>query len=469
MIFTLVGGYMKDVKKDKIEIDDDYIEDDDRRVIVFVALALLIIIATVIGLLVSHQKNEINKDVKEPHRDYIVPELEVDDENKIVNNVVTPVSIIINNEGDNQENNINETYEITYHYYGKTHVIKVNDTVEKYVPLGYSSCKYYIDENNSIEYDFNEKVSSSKDIYMSCEEKVYTIKYSHLSNNKPEYKLSDGIVPLIDAETDLIFNGWYTDKEYINKVTSLSEELLKYSNDEIINLYASFIPYYTVNYYNNSGEIIDSAKVTKEQLNDYKLLDGSNLSYENNKFLGWSTKKNSMKIDYFNNDSIDISSDINLYAVFGSSIIIFTDNDKAIEARAITKEEADNFDLPTKEDLGLEVPTYFIPVDSISDKTKTIVPDDTETLFENEVKLSDVISSSLEDYNPKVGDKVEEIEKELNWSIDKKITDPITGEETVEKITDENEVKEIIKDNNDNGIDTKLNTEWTEQSIGENI
>lgn len=460
---------MKDVKKDKIEIDDDYIEDDDRRVIVFVALALLIIIATVIGLLVSHQKNEINKDVKEPHRDYIVPELEVDDENKIVNNVVTPVSIIINNEGDNQENNINETYEITYHYYGKTHVIKVNDTVEKYVPLGYSSCKYYIDENNSIEYDFNEKVSSSKDIYMSCKEKVYTIKYSHLSNNKPEYKLSDGIVPLIDAETDLIFNGWYTDKEYINKVTSLSEELLKYSNDEIINLYASFIPYYTVNYYNNSGEIIDSAKVTKEQLNDYKLLDGSNLSYENNKFLGWSTKKNSMKIDYFNNDSIDISSDINLYAVFGSSIIIFTDNDKAIEARAITKEEADNFDLPTKEDLGLEVPTYFIPVDSISDKTKTIVPDDTETLFENEVKLSDVISSSLEDYNPKVGDKVEEIEKELNWSIDKKITDPITGEETVEKITDENEVKEIIKDNNDNGIDTKLNTEWTEQSIGENI
>lgn len=460
---------MKDVKKDKIEIDDDYIEDDDRRVIVFVALALLIIIATVIGLLVSHQKNEINKDVKEPHRDYIVPELEVDDENKIVNNVVTPVSIIINNEEDNQENNINETYEITYHYYGKTRVIKVNDTVEKYVPLGYSSCKYYIDENNSIEYDFNEKVSSSKDIYMSCEEKVYTIKYSHLSNNKPEYKLSDGIVPLIDAETDLIFNGWYTDKEYINKVTSLSEELLKYSNDEIINLYASFIPYYTVNYYNNSGEIIDSAKVTKEQLNDYKLLDGSNLSYENNKFLGWSTKKNSMKIDYFNNDSIDISSDINLYAVFGSSIIIFTDNDKAIEARAITKEEADNFDLPTKEDLGLEVPTYFIPVDSISDKTKTIVPDDIETLFENEVKLSDVISSSLEDYNPKVGDKVEEIEKELNWSIDKKITDPITGEETVEKITDENEVKEIIKDNNDNGIDTKLNTEWTEQSIGENI
>lgn len=460
---------MKDVKKDKIEIDDDYIEDDDRRVIVFVALALLIIIATVIGLLVSHQKNEINKDVKEPHRDYIVPELEVDDENKIVNNVVTPVSIIINNEGDNQENNINETYEITYHYYGKTHVIKVNDTVEKYVPLGYSSCKYYIDENNSIEYDFNEKVSSSKDIYMSCEEKVYTIKYSHLSNNKPEYKLSDGIVPLIDAETDLIFNGWYTDKEYINKVTSLSEELLKYSNDEIINLYASFIPYYTVNYYNNSGEIIDSVKVTKEQLNDYKLLDGSNLSYENNKFLGWSTKKNSMKIDYFNNDSIDISSDINLYAVFGSSIIIFTDNDKAIEARAITKEEADNFDLPTKEDLGLEVPTYFIPVDSISDKTKTIVPDDTETLFENEVKLSDVISSSLEDYNPKVGDKVEEIEKELNWSIDKKITDPTTGEETVEKIINENEVKEIIKDNNDNGIDTKLNTEWTEQSIGENI
>lgn len=459
---------MKDVKKDKIEIDEDFIEDDDRRVIVFVALALLIIIATVIGLLVSHQKSETNNDVKEPQRDYITPELEIDDENKTVNSVAAPVSAIINNENSVQENNIKESYEITYHYYGKTHVIKVNDTAEKYVPLGYSSCKYYMDENNSIEYDFNEKVASSKDIYMLCEEKVYTIKYSHLSNNKTEYKLSDGIVPLEDAEIDLIFNGWYTDKEYTNKVTNLSEDLLKYSNDGIINLYASFIPYYTINYYNNN-EIIESVKLTKEQLNNYELLDGSNLSYENNKFLGWSTKKNSMVIDYFNNDSIDVSGDIDLYAVFGSSIIIFTDNDKVIEARAITKEEADNFDLPTEEDLGLEAPTYFIPVDSISDKTKTIVSDDTETLLENEIKLSDVISSSLEDYNPKIGDKVEEIKKELNWSIDKKTTDPVTGEETIEKITDENEVKEIIKDNNDNGIDTELNAEWVEQSVGENI
>ena len=61
---------MKDVKKDKIEIDDDYIEDDDRRVIVFVALALLIIIATVIGLLVSHQKNEINKEFPRDFKKY---------------------------------------------------------------------------------------------------------------------------------------------------------------------------------------------------------------------------------------------------------------------------------------------------------------------------------------------------------------------------------------------------------------
>lgn len=460
---------MKDVKKDKIEIDEEFIEDDDKRVIVSVALALLIIIGTVIGLLVSHQKSETNRDVKEPHRDYIVPELEVDDENKIVNRVVAPVSIIINNENSVQENNNKRAYEITYHYYGKTHVIKVNDIIEKYVPLGYSSCKYYTDENNSIEYDFNEKVNSSKDIYMSCEEKVYTIKYSHLSNNKTEYKLSDGIVSLSDAETDLIFNGWYTDKEYTNKVTSLSEDLLKYSNDGVINLYASFIPYYTVNYYNNNGEIIDSVKVTKEQLNNYELLDGSYLSDGNNKFLGWSTKNNSMVIDYFNNDSIDVSGDIDLYAVFGSSIVIFTDNDKVIEARAITKEQADNFDLPTEEDLGLEAPTYYIPVDSLSDKTKTIVSDDTETLLENEIKLSDVISSSLEDYNPKVGDKVEEIKKELNWSIDKKTTDPVTGEESIEKITDENEVKEVIKNNNENGIDTELNAEWTEPSVGENI
>ena len=73
---------MKNTKKDKIEIDEEFIEDDDKRVIVFTALSLLIIIATVIGLLVSHQKKEITDDIKEPHKDYITPEPEIGENKK---------------------------------------------------------------------------------------------------------------------------------------------------------------------------------------------------------------------------------------------------------------------------------------------------------------------------------------------------------------------------------------------------
>ena len=58
---------MKNTKKDKIEIDEEFIEDDDKRVIVFTALSLLIIIATVIGLLVSHQKKEITDLQQKPN------------------------------------------------------------------------------------------------------------------------------------------------------------------------------------------------------------------------------------------------------------------------------------------------------------------------------------------------------------------------------------------------------------------
>ena len=109
-----------------------------------------------------------------------------------------------------------------------------------------------------------------------------------------------------------------------------------------------------------------------------------------------------MIIDYTSNETMNISSDINLYAVFGSSIIEFVDNDKLIERRGLTKEEAQDFELPTEEDLGLEAPTYIVPVDNISDKTKTIVSDDTDSSLENEIKLSDALLKKSENYNPKV-------------------------------------------------------------------
>lgn len=195
---------MKNTKKDKIEIDEEFIEDDDKRVIVFTALSLLIIIATVIGLLVSHQKKEITDDIKEPHKDYIIPEPEIGENKENIEGIVKQVKIVIN-EKEVIIKNDDITYEITYHYNDKTYVTITNDKVDKYIPEGFDSCKYYTDENYTNEYNFNEKVTSSKNIYLNCEEKTYIINYSHQSNNKNEYKLSDGTIKLSEPQTDLIF------------------------------------------------------------------------------------------------------------------------------------------------------------------------------------------------------------------------------------------------------------------------
>ena len=219
---------MKNTKKDKIEIDEEFIEDDDKRVIVFTALSLLIIIATVIGLLVSHQKKEITDDIKEPHKDYIIPEPEIGENKENIEGIVKQVKIVIN-EKEVIIKNDDITYEITYHYNDKTYVTKTNDKVDKYIPEGFDSCKYYTDENYTNEYNFNEKVTSSKNIYLNCEEKTYIINYSHQSNNKNEYKLSDGTIKLSEPQTDLIFEGWYTDENYTNKVTSLDKNIIKYN------------------------------------------------------------------------------------------------------------------------------------------------------------------------------------------------------------------------------------------------
>ena len=357
-----------------------------------------------------------------------------------------------------------ETFDITYHYNDKTYVTKSNK-VDKYIPEGYSSCKYYTDKNFADLYDFNTNVSSPMNIYLSCNEIVYTIKYSNSSNNIEEYKLSDGTLKLVSPVTDLTFEGWYTDENYTNRVTNLDESIIKYSNNGTINLYAKLVKYYMINYYNMDNNIIDSIKISKEQLNDYKILDASYLSNLDNKFLGWSKEKDSMIIDYLSNETINISNDINLYSVFGSSMIIFTDNNKLLERRGLTKEDSQNFELPSEEEIKIDSPTYIVKVDSLNDSTKIIVSDDTEALLENEIKLSDVLSKKSENYDPQIGDKVEEVKKKLNWVIDKKTIDSTTGDENIEKVSNEDEIKQIIKNNAEENIDTELKTEWTEQNI----
>ena len=67
-------------KKAPVKKTDDFVEDDgDKRLIVFVAVAVLVIIGTIIGLLVGCQKKE-EQTTDEPKKDTVVPVEKDEDE-----------------------------------------------------------------------------------------------------------------------------------------------------------------------------------------------------------------------------------------------------------------------------------------------------------------------------------------------------------------------------------------------------
>jgi len=118
----------------------------------------------------------------------------------------------------------------------------------------------------------------------------------------------------------------------------------------------------------------------------------------------------------------------------------------------------DGYNLPdTKEELeeiGIETPTYFIPVEEVTDKSKEVVEDDREYIADNQITITEVSNNAAEGYTPAVGDNVEEIEKELEgWTTED--TDP-TSETVGEQIPVEEEfVPEV-------DTETELNAEWVE-------
>lgn len=450
---------MKETKKTNNEIDEDFTTEEDKRVIVFVAIALLVIIGTIIGLLVGCQKEEKSDD--ETNKDYVIPvEKDIEEEEETTESETRVVKKVTTVE---KEETNDLSYEIVFYYDNNNsiHTVKVNneEKVSPYLPTGYSSCKYYTDDSYTNEFDFSSGITNSQNIYMSCEAKVYNIVYSDETTNPIEYKVTDGNIDLYDLETELIFEGWYTSLDYTNKVTKLSKDILDYEVNGTIYLYAKIVESYTINYYDN-GEIIKTVELNKEELNNYNVYDGSSLGNEENKFLGWSIKENSMSIEYSSNDNIKVTGNMNLYTVFGSSVIAYVDDGEVIEKVGITKEESEEYNLPTKENLGLEAPTYFVPVDNEDENTKTVVSDETVDLKDNDVKLSEVVEKSYPSYTPQVGDKVEELEKELTWTIDETIIDTETGEEVTNTITDQEIVEEKVKENIGNGTDSELEAEW---------
>ena len=277
---------VKRIDVDEINKDFDDVETEDRRLIVFIAIAILVIVGTVIGLLVGCEKKE--NETKEPDKpgktDVVVPEKpdekgnkEDEDEGVETKEIVRKVKATYkaptksnkSSDSDNgkkdKEKDEKVTYTVTF-YLGeetKTETVESGKTPSEYVPEGYSSCKYYtksssaeeldpIEESDqpteteptentdNSEYDINTPITENINIYMSCDLITYTVDYGDADTSNPTTYNVEETVNLSDPITEQYFNGWFANPEFSgSKITTLDKSIIEYADsDNVIRLYA---------------------------------------------------------------------------------------------------------------------------------------------------------------------------------------------------------------------------------------
>lgn len=444
----------KDVKK-KVVIEDNFIdEDDDKRVIIFIAIALLVIIGIIIGLIAGCEKVEEDPVKPSEQQDIVLPDVEEEKEEKEKSEnkpIVKKVTTI-------EETKTNSTYEIVFYYNNLEDTyrtsVKEGNKVSKYLPEGFESCKYYKNSNFTNEFNFNDGIYENKNIYMDCEITEYTIIYDKQTTNPTTYTVLDGTITLTNPTTENIFTGWYLDENYTTKVTKLSSDIISYAKDKIIYIYGKEVEYLNINYYNDVNDLESHEEINKEQKDNYSVHSGNDYCTIEGNFLGWTTVNGSKTIKYNEGNEISLNDDLNLYPVCAAVKVIYESENESVEV-GYTLDDLDTYELPTPETLGMEVPTYYVKVDEQTQTSKTVVENEKENILDNEIKLDDVINDASETYTPEVGDNVESLEKVFaGWETD--LPDPEDEENMITVDVPDDFVPE--------DEETKLKAKWIEES-----
>lgn len=467
----------KDNTKKVIDVKDDFLEEEnDKRVIIFVAIAILVIVGTIIGLLVGCEKKEDEDPIK-PNDNTVTPDKEdkkdedVEPTTKKV--VVKKLSTKTEDTTKTNTKKLTITFFMLDEKYSYMTEIENNSKVKAHTVSGYDNCKYYTDESSETEFDFTKNITKDTNIYMICSLTRYTINYDSASNNVTTYSIKDGNITLYSADKDnMIFDGWYAEASFENKIDSLNPSIIKYANSEnIINLYAKFVETYSVNYYDENNELISKTELTKNELNNYVVTSEYSCPNEA-KLLGYTSSLGSGVIKYKNNDVINVTSDTNIYTKCGKATVVYVSEGETVTV-GYNEEEMKDYELPEPTDVGLETPTYFVKVDAKTETSKEIISDEALEVLENQIKLSEAKKKAGSNTELSVGDNVEEKEKVFaGWVIEKEVTDsegnPLR-DEIGELITDEDgnipthkvPVDENYKPN-ETGED-KLEAVWKEQ------
>ena len=456
---------MKDSKKvtkksPAVKNDEKFMEEEnDNRVIIFIAIAILVIIGTIIGLLVGCDKKTDDKDPVKPKDNIVVPDNNKKDEDKKEETKTTVIKKVTTKSNDNtNKTNEEETYVVSFNLLDEDSVYTVevkNGKVTPYVPYGYDSCKYYSDEKLTTEFDFNKTIKQNTNVYTSCSITTYKIIYDRETTSPKEYLIKDGKVALSGVELETgFFEGWYTTPDFSgDKVEYLGRNLVNIANsDNEIYLYAKIAEKYEVRYHGSDGTVSATKIIRNQKDNPVLLMDYGWLAPEGMKFLGYSTSKDSKVIVYQPYQKITVTSDIDLYMVVGTAKVIYESEGELVTV-GMTTEDLGDYNLPTPDEVGIKAPTYFVKVDKTNPNAKEVVPDEVKEALEGQIRLSDAKAKLGENETIEVGDSVEELEKVFDgWQT--KETDE-EGNETLVDV-DENYKPE---DNTDNELVAK----WKEQ------
>ena len=443
-----------------VKVEENFLDDDsDNRVIIFVAIAILVIIGTIIGLLVGCEKKEDDKDPSKPKDDIVVPvdddKTKEDDKKEETETTKTVIRKVTTKSNDTTTKEDEEkTYVVSFNLLDDDSIYTVeakDGKVSPYLPYGYDSCKYYSDEKLTSEFDFTKTITENTNIYTSCSFTTYKIIYDRETTSPKEYTIKSGKVALSDAELETgLFEGWYTTPDFSgDKVEYLGRNLAKIANsDNEIYLYAKIAEKYELRYHDRNGGVGLIITIRTQKNSSITLMKYGT----SEELLGYSTSKDSKVIEYNVGEKVTLTGDLDLYQVIGTAKVIYESEGELVTV-GMTTEDLGDYNLPTPDEVGLEAPTYFVKVDKTNENAKEVVPDEVKEALEGQIRLSDAKAKAGENETIEVGDSVEELEKVFDgWQT--KETDE-EGNETLVDV-DENYKPE-------NNTDNELVAKWKEQ------
>lgn len=458
-------NYEDVVKVRKVEFvsDDELESEEDKKLIIIIALSILVIIGTVIGLLVGCQK-EMDNDPINQNDDVIVDD-DTDKDNYLEEEVAKKTSTKVT-KTSSEKKEVKEMFDVKY-LYGEDayHHESVEDGeyAPKYLPAGYNACRYYNDSEFTSEFDFETGIENDTKIYLECSATIYNVNYVYnlqLASNEtldgeevnPTEFSSEENITLNALNTDYLFLGWYLNYDdetdtYSNQVIALNRNLYKYANDGEITLYGKVLENINVTY--SDGEHSEVKNVREEST--YTVEENI---FELDDFIGWSLEEDSKRLV---TNVMNLTGDVTLYAVCGDAVIEYvTETETVIVAYTDEELHDENFVLPTPSDLGMDTPTYVIPVSEETATSKKVVSEyDVEINLEKQISLLEAQEKAVEGYEVKLGDNVEELESEFTgWkesdgtlNPDGELNteeEPVTKEEVVENLTES--VEEIAEE-----------------------